>query len=56
MLGSLVIGNEPNDEATYCYVKPDGSMDTHNNARKKTNRKYVSIDELKEYRPERDDI
>ena len=56
LLGNLVIGNEPDDEATYCYVKPDGSMDTHNNAREKTSRKYISIEEAKKYRPERDDI
>jgi len=56
LFGSLVIGNEPDKEMTYFYIKPDGSMEAHNNAREGTNRRYVSIDQIKEYRPGRDDI
>ena len=57
LFGNLVIGNEPDDAATYCYVKPDGSMDAHNNVREGgTNRNYTSTNELKKYRPERDDL
>lgn len=59
MLGDLVIGNEAEDSPTYAYVKSDGSMDVHNNARDISSRKYVTIDQanayLKKYRPGRND-
>lgn len=56
LFGNLTIGEESDTEATYCYVKPDGSMEAHNNARRETGREYVDLENIKEYRPERDDI
>ncbi|MBU1132113.1 radical SAM protein [Patescibacteria group bacterium] len=56
LFGNLTIGEESDIEATYCYVKPDGSMEAHNNARRETGREYVDLENIKEYRPERDDI
>lgn len=60
MLGDLVIGNESDEEPTYVYVKPDGSMGDHNNARDISSRQYVpSVDTrryLKTYRPGRNDL
>ena len=60
MLGDLAIGNESETEATYGYMKPDGSMDTHNNARDTSHRQFVSPEETKAYlqmyRPGRDDL
>ncbi|MBI4121785.1 MAG: radical SAM protein [Parcubacteria group bacterium] len=59
MLGDLVIGNESTDQPTYAYVKPDGSMAGHNNARD-ASRQYVPANQtqayLRQYRPGRDDI
>jgi MoaA/NifB/PqqE/SkfB family radical SAM enzyme len=57
LFGNLVIGNESDDIATYYYIKSDGSMGVHNNiCQKKINRNYTSINEIREYRPERDDL
>lgn len=60
MFGDLVIGNESTEQATYAYVKPDGSMDTQNNARNKDMRLYVPTEEVKVYlrsfRPGREDL
>lgn len=60
MFGDLVIGNESTEQATYAYVKPDGSMDTQNNARNKNVRLYVPPEEVKVYlrsfRPGREDL
>lgn len=60
MLGDLVIGNESSDEPTYAYVKPDGSMADHNNARGVSSRHFVSSNDTKSYlrmyRPGRDDL
>lgn len=51
--GDLVIGDESEEVPTYAYVKPDGSMESHNNAREYTKRSYVSLAEIKKYRPGR---
>lgn len=56
MFGNLTIGEESDTEATYCYVKPDGSMEAHNNARTGTERQYVNLEDIKKYRPEREDL
>lgn len=60
MLGDLVIGNESADEPTYAYVKSDGSMADHNNARDASARHFVSSNDtksyLRTYRPGRDDL
>jgi len=60
MLGDLVIGNESATDLTYAYIKPDGSIACHNNARCDSPRRYVPVDEiksyLKAYRPGRDDL
>lgn len=60
MLGDLVIGNESTDEPTYAYVKPDGSMADHNNARETSARQYVSPEDtklyLRKFRPGRNDL
>lgn len=53
LFGDLVIGDESEDVPTYAYVKPDGSMEAHNNAREQTKRSYVSLAEIKKYRPGR---
>lgn len=53
MLGNLVIGNESEELPTYAYVKPDGSMDTHNNAHEWLKREFVDLVQIKEYRPGR---
>lgn len=60
MFGDLVIGNESDEVPTYAYMKPDGSMDLHNNARVKDKRRFVAPGALKAYlqkcRPGRDDL
>jgi hypothetical protein len=60
LLGDLVIGNESEERPTYAYIKPDGSMDVHNNARDLSTRKYLSPEQmrarLKTYRPGRNDL
>lgn len=60
MFGDLAIGNESEDQATYGYMKPDGSMDVHNNARDVSKREFVTPEETKAYlqmyRPGRDDL
>lgn len=60
MLGDLVIGNESTDQPTYAYVKPDGSMADHNNARETSARQYVSPEDtklyLRKFRPGRNDL
>lgn len=60
MFGDLVIGNESDEIPTYAYMKPDGSMDLHNNARAKEKRRFVAPGKLKAYlrkcRPGRDDL
>ncbi len=60
LLGDLVIGNESEERPTYAYIKPDGSMDGHNNARDISTRQYLSPNRLKTqlriYRPGRDDL
>lgn len=60
MFGDLSIGNESADQATYAYMKPDGSMDTHNNARDRSRREFVTPEETKAYlqmyRPGREDL
>lgn len=53
LFGDLSIGDEPVDVPTYAYVKPDGSMDTHNNARDLAKRTYVTHKEVAKYRPGR---
>lgn len=54
LLGSLEIGNESEETASYAYIKPDGSMYMHNNACSVRN--LVSLAEIRKYRPGRDDI
>lgn len=56
MLGDLVIGNESHDEPTYAYVKPDGSMADHNNARDSSVPSSKMKRYLRKYRPGRDDL
>lgn len=56
MLGDLVIGNESVDEPTYAYVKPDGSMAEHNNARDTSIPAGEMSRYLRMYRPGRDDL
>jgi hypothetical protein len=60
MFGDLAIGNESEDQATYGYMKPDGSMDVHNNARDANKREFVPLEEMKAYlqmyRPGRGDL
>ncbi len=60
MFGDLAIGNESEDQATYAYMKPDGSIDSHNNARDAKKRNYVTPEEtkayLQTYRPGRNDL
>ena len=60
LFGDLVIGNESDERPTYGYVKPDGSMAGHNNARDATARKFLPSSGLKvylqKYRPGRDDL
>ncbi len=60
MFGDLVIGNESTERSTYAYVKPDGSMGAHNNARDTSTRAFVTPEQtrayLQIYRPERDDL
>jgi len=53
LFGDLVIGDESDDVPTYAYIKPDGTMEAHNNAREYTKRNYVSLAEIKKYRPGR---
>lgn len=53
MLGDLVIGDESEEGPTYAYVKPDGSMDAHNNAREWMKREFVDLAQIKKYRPGR---
>lgn len=53
LFGDLVIGDESEEVPTYAYVKPDGSMEAHNNAREYTKRNYVSLVEIKKDRPGR---
>lgn len=53
LFGDLVIGDESEEVPTYAYVKPDGSMEAHNNAREFTKRNFVSLKEIKKYRPGR---
>ncbi len=60
MFGDLVIGDESTERPTYAYVKPDGSLDTQNNARNTKTRLYVPPEEVKAYlqvfRPGREDL
>ena len=53
LFGALTIGDEPVEAPTYAYVKPDGSMDAHNNARDLAKRKYVPLETVAKYRPGR---
>lgn len=56
MLGDLVIGNESADEPTYAYVKADGSMADHNNARDTSVPPNETVRYLRGFRPGRDDL
>jgi molybdenum cofactor biosynthesis enzyme MoaA len=53
MLGDLIIGDESEEVPTYAYVKPDGSMDAHNNAREWLKREFVDLVQIRKYRPGR---
>ena len=53
LFGDLTIGDEPVEAPTYAYVKPDGSRDTHNNARDLAKREYVPLKTVAKYRPGR---